>query len=72
MTAVPLRLLIEIISAEQDSCGNKEISFDELDQLMALSHNLVQWSFYSDFVISDYVDRVGCRARRSRRSAKVI
>lgn len=55
-TAVPLRLLIEIISAEQDSCGNKEISFDELDQLMALSHNLVQWSFYSDFVISDYVD----------------
>lgn len=55
-TAVPLRLLIEIISAEQDNCGNNEISFDELDQLMALSHNLVQWSFYSDFVISDYVD----------------
>ncbi|MBQ3473065.1 MAG: SEC-C domain-containing protein [Methanobrevibacter sp.] len=55
-TAVPLRLLIEIIAAEQDNFGIKEISYDELDKLMALSFNLIQWSFYSDFVDSDYVD----------------
>lgn len=54
-TALPLRTLIEIVAAEPPA-GNREISICEMDELLAISFELVTWATISDLIRRDVVE----------------
>lgn len=53
---LPTRILIEILSAEQNFNSELKISNEKFDYLMALSYNYINWGIYSDYIHSEYVD----------------
>lgn len=54
-TALALRTLIEIVAAEPPT-GNREISLCEMDELIAISHQLIDWAMISDLIHQEILD----------------
>lgn len=54
-TAFAIRTLIEIVSSEL-SKGKEKISTDSLDQLLAMTHHLINWGFISDDIHLGVID----------------
>lgn len=54
-TALSLRTLIEILAAEQEN-GNKKLSTDDFDKLLASAYNLIYWSMISEQIHCDILD----------------
>ena len=48
-TSLSIRTLIEIVSAEPPK-GDQEVSMDELDKLLAVTHHLINWAMISDHI----------------------
>ncbi|AKB85400.1 hypothetical protein [Methanococcoides methylutens] len=51
-TALSIRTLIEIIAAEPPT-GKKQINFCEMDELIAISSQLINWAMISDYIHQD-------------------
>lgn len=54
-TALSLRTLIEIVSAEPPK-GNKELSVADFDMLLAITDRLINWSMVSDHIHTKIID----------------
>jgi Predicted metal-binding protein related to the C-terminal domain of SecA len=54
-TALSLRTLIEIVSAEPPT-GNKELSIADFDMLLAITDCLLNWSMVSDHIHNKIID----------------
>lgn len=54
--SISTRILIEILSAEQNFNSKVKISNENFDTLMALTYNYIEWTFNSDYINSDYID----------------
>lgn len=54
-SSLSYRTLIEIVTSEPPM-GEKEISIDTLDQLLAMTYHLVNWGFISDDLYHDIFD----------------
>jgi hypothetical protein len=63
--SISLRILIEIIAAEPPN-GERELSTEDYDALLAKSSLLVNWSFISDYIHHNLVD-IPIRISRSGR-----
>lgn len=53
---LPTKILIEILSAEQNFNSKLKISNEDFDNLMALSFNYINWGINSDYIHSQHVD----------------
>ena len=54
-TALSLRTLIEIVSAEPPK-GNQIISLDDFDNLLAITDHLINWAMISDYIHKEIAD----------------
>jgi hypothetical protein len=54
-TALSLRTLIEIVSAETPK-GNKDLSVADFDMLLAIADRLINWSMVSDHIHTKIID----------------
>ncbi len=54
-SAIALRLLIEIVSAEPPN-GNQEMSIEDYDTLLAVSYEIIDWANISEFIHNEIID----------------
>lgn len=54
-TALGLRLLIEIVSAEPPK-GTREVSIEDFDTLLAISAQIIHWANVSDLIHNEIID----------------